>query len=992
MAQPATGGNNDTACYRWRQWHSLLQVATMAQPASGGNNGTACYRWQQWHSLLQVATMAQPATVKGATWESPCGSVTMLQNWSCVSLTFTSTMLKEASESIFNVPASCLPSPKPAPRPAKVEDQQLRDFLQKDKITSFDAFKPERNLQKQYKNLIISRSKERLVCLFISGYFSECSLSVIVENKPTLCSPLTLSAFKNDISVPLFRTLHPNNGLRAYTQFDETVRLAMHCDIPFDKTIQNVVTLLQAHTSACVHTEKEKKLAFLTHQLELLLQKQFSMNDYCFALQSYPKCNYEQLRDFLAVITPSLTGMALSPIPAPPVPSSSSSQLLAPFGNLDPSVLAASLAAAAAAAAGPTALRPQASNLFKQHSSCSLTPSTPNHGFPAPPLCMSAPLSSTPTSTSISLQGLNKSNSSLPAISVPSPLPGQLLIPSFYASKSPSGSVTYDSFGDRNSSLINSSGRTPVTGGKSPSISSSSIKSSSLTSTSHNTSANVTPVNRMPRQEKLTMKFKKSQFSPNEMVVVGSVRDALEQKDCRAVEKASSKTHTRKGSGGQSSGGGGRINAVVANLLEKVVNNSNNSLSVTHVVAPVTTSKPKPPPQLQSKQNKQPGSHLSSACKVVSEAGGTVVLAGRIVPAGITLTPATAAISSSVSIINQSQPSVAVAGKQPTGNAATINVSHQERIDHDSLKRLQEKIRAKKAEKAALKVKAKAKPLSFLHGNKPARSVGRPLGSTNSNRVSTKINATNEGRVLKLMNGGREPLNPSSDGKRKIRKCRQRTGGHAELGGSLKHQRSLLDNPDKLLPIDDTELGECAKTRFAQRMMLQLLRTTARLPMVEFSHAMDTIATLTDALRLKHRVELSVRNMDSADDGSFTLLGSAIDDDLSVSQKRRRMLQQLPFDYDGEGRYSDVDGIDAELRDTDGDQKEVVILSSYDGHGNNAGRSNGPKEPIELDGTDERAVKQGDCIELQGDSNVEKRKMPDELREEKTGNKRSKES
>ncbi|KAF2364768.1 hypothetical protein FHG87_004469 [Trinorchestia longiramus] len=51
--------------------------------------------------------------------------------------------------SIFNVPASCLPSPKPASHPAKVEDQQLRYFLQKDEITSFDAFKPERNLQKQ---------------------------------------------------------------------------------------------------------------------------------------------------------------------------------------------------------------------------------------------------------------------------------------------------------------------------------------------------------------------------------------------------------------------------------------------------------------------------------------------------------------------------------------------------------------------------------------------------------------------------------------------------------------------------------------------------------------------------------------------------------------------------------------------------------------------------------------------------------------------------
>ncbi|KAF2361456.1 Bardet-Biedl syndrome 1 N-terminal [Trinorchestia longiramus] len=203
--------------------------------------------------------------------------------------------------SIFNVPASCLPSPKLIPRPAKVEDQQLKYFLQKYKITSFDAFKPERNLQKQYRNLIISRSKERLVCLFMTDNFSECSLSVIVENKPTLCFPLTLSAFKNGISVPLFKTLHPNNGLRFYPQFDETVRLAMHYDIPFDKTIENDVTLLQGHTSACVDTEKEKKLAFLTRQLELLLQKQFSMNDYCFAFQSYPKCNYEQLRDCLVL-------------------------------------------------------------------------------------------------------------------------------------------------------------------------------------------------------------------------------------------------------------------------------------------------------------------------------------------------------------------------------------------------------------------------------------------------------------------------------------------------------------------------------------------------------------------------------------------------------------------------------------------------------------------------------------------------------------------
>ena len=77
------------------------------------------------------------------------------------------------------------------------------------------------------------------------------------------------------------------------------MRLAINYDIPFDNKIQHVV--LQAHTSACVETEKEKKLVFLTRQFELLSQKQFSMNDYCFAFEAYPKCSYEQLRDFLVL-------------------------------------------------------------------------------------------------------------------------------------------------------------------------------------------------------------------------------------------------------------------------------------------------------------------------------------------------------------------------------------------------------------------------------------------------------------------------------------------------------------------------------------------------------------------------------------------------------------------------------------------------------------------------------------------------------------------
>ncbi|KAF2344122.1 hypothetical protein FHG87_025122 [Trinorchestia longiramus] len=70
-------------------------------------------------------------------------------------------------------------------------------------------------------------------------------------------------------------------------------------DIPFDITIQNVVTL-QAHTSAYLDTEKDKKSVFLT-SVGTFISEAVSINDYCFALQSYPKCNYEQLRDFLVL-------------------------------------------------------------------------------------------------------------------------------------------------------------------------------------------------------------------------------------------------------------------------------------------------------------------------------------------------------------------------------------------------------------------------------------------------------------------------------------------------------------------------------------------------------------------------------------------------------------------------------------------------------------------------------------------------------------------
>ena len=46
---------------------------------------------------------------------------------------------------------------------------------------------------------------------------------------------------------------------------------------------------------------KRKKLPFITHQLNLLCQKRYSTQDFCFAVESFPHCSYDSLRDYLVL-------------------------------------------------------------------------------------------------------------------------------------------------------------------------------------------------------------------------------------------------------------------------------------------------------------------------------------------------------------------------------------------------------------------------------------------------------------------------------------------------------------------------------------------------------------------------------------------------------------------------------------------------------------------------------------------------------------------
>ena len=65
---------------------------------------------------------------------------------------------------------------------------------------------------------------DKFICIFMSDNFSECTGSIIVHNKPTLCSHLVVEAFQSGIRLTTISSiLNPNNSLAKYYQFFEVV-------------------------------------------------------------------------------------------------------------------------------------------------------------------------------------------------------------------------------------------------------------------------------------------------------------------------------------------------------------------------------------------------------------------------------------------------------------------------------------------------------------------------------------------------------------------------------------------------------------------------------------------------------------------------------------------------------------------------------------------------------------------------------------------------
>ena len=84
--------------------------------------------------------------------------------------------------------------------------------------------------------------------------------------------------------------------------FFAAVNSAVNFDISFESSISQAVNILEKSQSLnSLDSTKCKKLNFITRQLQLLLKKDFLTADYCLALELFPRCTYEHLRDYLVL-------------------------------------------------------------------------------------------------------------------------------------------------------------------------------------------------------------------------------------------------------------------------------------------------------------------------------------------------------------------------------------------------------------------------------------------------------------------------------------------------------------------------------------------------------------------------------------------------------------------------------------------------------------------------------------------------------------------
>ena len=132
---------------------------------------------------------------------------------------------------------------------------------------------------------------------------SDTTAIITVHNQPTICCALTFSAYKHGVKVNIPNTiLSQNNGFSRYSQFVEAVNYVVQCEIPLTTHLSSVADKLNSIAAReSLDDSRRKKISFFARQLKVMSLSSFSMADYCFAIEHYPKTKYENLQEFLVL-------------------------------------------------------------------------------------------------------------------------------------------------------------------------------------------------------------------------------------------------------------------------------------------------------------------------------------------------------------------------------------------------------------------------------------------------------------------------------------------------------------------------------------------------------------------------------------------------------------------------------------------------------------------------------------------------------------------
>ncbi|XP_066963394.1 von Willebrand factor A domain-containing protein DDB_G0286969-like [Macrobrachium rosenbergii] len=403
-------------------------------------------------------------------------------------------------------------------------------------------------------------------------------------------------------------------------------------------------------------------------------------------------------------------------------------------------------------------------------------------------------------------------------------------------------------------------------------------------------SNSVTPTT-SPSYEKITVKLKKSQFSPNEMVVVGSARDAQEQFELRNTPE---KTYTQSSMEAPNFGDKSESAYLARQFVEKLKENKSTTIvfkpiakgspsvpeipvvpHLTVMQKPLQRIAPKPPESTLSGMNNKTEKEPSVKDGKTDKKTGKPVFVKvpqKILPKPpkpserIVTKPFERIVTKPVEkVIPKPVEKVVV---KPVEKVVTKPFEKMVSKPVEKVVKPSPKTLPKPTDKTTKGAEKNiSKPNDKFLGKFVDKNVSKGSSVKAPVRLSQRCIDKNAQRSTPTGNGTKTDVyrNGTTNGSSKSEGMSNTTANGTKTGPNGKRiyrkKKARQSEPSfdisSLLPLD-TELGFNEKTQLAHGVLLRLLRVTSQLPMIEFTHALDTLEMLADAFKLEQRVNLTI--------------------------------------------------------------------------------------------------------------------------------------